>query len=116
MRNGQSKEVSPDFHLKGSQGALTMSLTAPEGEKWSVPFGTILDCCHTNSGPSCPRPLLFQVTKGYTWPEITEWGTTLVSLCPVKAGCCLPMQTKAAEHRTDSLKLGPCLGTGCSDV
>lgn len=65
MENGQSKEISPDFHLKGSQGALITFLTVPESKKWSMPFGIVLDCCHMNNGPFCSHPFLFQVTMAW---------------------------------------------------
>lgn len=45
-----------------------------------------------------------------------ERGTMLVSLCPINTWTCLPMQTKAAEHRTNSLELGSCMGTSWSEV
>lgn len=50
--------------------------------------------------------ILFQVTKGYTWPGITKWGIMLMSLSPAKSSCCPLIQTKPVEHRTDLLKLG----------
>lgn len=56
MENGQSKDVSPDFNPKGSQGALMISLTVPENKKWSMLFRAILDCCHMNNGSFFPLP------------------------------------------------------------
>lgn len=69
-------------------------------------FDAILDHCHMNNGSYCPHPFPGHQKLHLAW--YNKVGTMLMSLSPVKSWFCLLIQTKPVEHRTDSLKLGPC--------